>query len=93
MNTENKKEKPLIRTPKFFWPLLWVSVVLFCLLDNMRIAIEKEHELEEMKREHTEEVLRLYGEFAKMKNEEERQMYEDSIKSVSAIHRTDSIPI
>lgn len=93
MNTENKKEKPLIRAPKFFWPLFWVSVVLFCVLGKMHIAIEEEHEIEEMKREHIEEVIRQYCEFAKMKNEEERQMYEDSIKSVSAIQRTDSIPI
>lgn len=85
-----QKPKPKFRTPRFFWILMCISVVLLCELDNIRVEIEKERELEEMKRHHIEETMKAYGEYARKWNEEQWKLYQDSIDSISAGNGVDS---
>ncbi len=87
-----KKRQPDIKAPKFFWTLFWTSVVLFCILDNIREGIEEERKLEEMKKEHIETTMRQYAEYAKKCNEEERKLYQDSIDPISAVEGLEQQP-
>lgn len=87
-----QKRQPTFKAPKFFWTLFWISVVLFCILSNVQVEIEEERKLEEIKQEHIETTMRLYAEYAKKCNEEERKLYQDSIDSISAIDESDSLP-
>lgn len=87
-----QKRQPTFKAPKFFWTLFWTSVVLFCILSNVQVEIEEERKLEEIKQEHIETTMRLYAEYAKKCNEEERKLYQDSIDSISAVDESDSLP-
>lgn len=87
-----QKPQPSFKAPKFFWTLFWTSVVLFCILSNIQVGIEEDRKLEEMKQEHIETTMRLYAEYAKKYNEEERKLYQDSIDSISAVDESDSLP-
>lgn len=80
-----QKRQRSFKAPKFFWPLFWTSVVLFCILDDIRVEIEKERELEDLKKAHIETTMRQYGEYAKKCNEEDMKLYQDRIDSISAI--------
>lgn len=91
MKREKNRRSPSFKAPKFFWTLLGISVVLFCLLDDLKMALDKEAELETMKQEHIEEVMRGYVEYAKKRNDEERRLYQDSIDSISTDQTTDSL--
>lgn len=90
--TQPQKRQPSFKAPKFFWTLFWTSVVLYCILGKIQIGIEEERKLEEIKQEHIETTLRLYAEYAKKYNEEERELYQDSIDSISAVDESDSLP-
>ena len=87
-----QKRQPTFKAPKFFWTLFWTSVVLFCILSKIQVGIEEERKLEEIKEEHIETTMRLYAEYAKKYNEEERELYQDSIDSISAVDESDSLP-
>jgi hypothetical protein len=90
--TQPQKRQPSFKAPKFFWTLFLTSVVLFCILGKIQIGIEEERKLEEIKQEHIETTMRLYAEYAKKYNEEERELYQDSIDSISAVDESDSLP-
>ena len=82
MDPDNKQRKPSFRAPKFFWTLMWTSVVLFCILHNILIEVEEERELEEIWQEHLETTMREYAEYAKECYEEDMKLYQDSIDCI-----------
>lgn len=93
MNNENKQREPSFKAPKFFWTLFWTSVVLFCLLSKIKIGIEQERELEEIKQQHIERTMREYAEYARKRYEEDKKLYQDSIEPISTFRETDSLSL
>lgn len=89
--TPDKRRQPTFKAPKFFWTLFCTSVVLFCYLDEIKVSIDKERELEEMKQEHIEETYKQYMEYALKCYEEDRSIYQASIDSISEVSESDSL--
>lgn len=57
-------------------------VVGACFADNIRVAQNKEQELEQMKTEHIEETFKAYSDYSKARYEADRALYANSIDSI-----------
>lgn len=61
-----------------------MSIVVFCYLSKIQIALDEEIEVERIKQEHIEATLDQYREYAKKCYEEDVKLYQDSIDPISA---------